>query len=54
MIITVLYIIFTIIGIVLFPIFTLGAVLIHYQHPILGAFAIIISVLSEYVNQTEK
>jgi hypothetical protein len=32
------------IGIFLFPIFTLGCVLIHYNHPILGLIAIVVSL----------
>ena len=32
-------------GILLFPIFTFGFVLIHFNHPLLGIFAIIISAL---------
>jgi hypothetical protein len=32
------------IGIIFFPVFTLGCVLIHYDHPILGVIAIIISI----------
>ena len=32
------------IGIFVAPVFTLGAVLIHYDHPLLGIIAIIISL----------
>jgi len=42
------------IGIVLFPIFTLGCVLIHYGHPYLGCTAIAASILEEVSNQKEK
>lgn len=37
----------TIIGIFMFPIFTLGCVLIHYNHEILGMIAIFYSILKE-------
>ena len=36
--------IFALIGIFCFPIFTLGCVLIHYGHDILGFIAILISI----------
>lgn len=37
----------TLIGILFFPIFTLGCVLIHYHHPYLGIIAIIVSILTD-------
>lgn len=39
--------IITLIGILFFPIFTLGCVLIHFDHPVLGLIAIIISLFKE-------
>lgn len=38
-------ILFTLIGIFLCPIFTLGCVLLHYNHDILGIVAIVYSIL---------
>jgi hypothetical protein len=38
---------FTFIGILVAPIFTFGCVLIHFDHPFLGIFAIVVSLLSE-------
>lgn len=35
----------TLIGIFYFPIFTLGCVLINYNHPVLGVIAIIASIV---------
>jgi len=35
----------TLLGILTAPIFTLGCVLIHYNHEVLGVFAIVVSVL---------
>jgi hypothetical protein len=35
----------TILGIIFCPILTFGAVLIHFGHPFLGIFAIIVSLL---------
>lgn len=35
----------TLIGIIIAPCFTLGAVLVYYDHPILGVIALIISVI---------
>jgi len=40
-----MFIFLTIIGIIFAPIFTLGCVLIHFDHEWLGVFAIIISLL---------
>jgi len=37
----------TFLGIFYAPIFTLGAVLIHYNHPILGVIAIVVSLLQD-------
>jgi len=37
----------TLIGIFLCPIFTFGCVLIHYDHPILGIIAIIVSMFGD-------
>jgi len=37
----------TLLGIFLFPVFTLGCVLIHYNHPILGVIAIIYSLFKD-------
>ncbi len=40
------------IGIFVAPVFTLGAILIHYDHPLLGIVAIIISLFfSDKKNQ---
>ena len=41
-----MYELITLIGIILFPIFTLGCVLIYYGHPILGIVALIVSLIS--------
>lgn len=38
-------IILTIAGILLFPILTLGCVLIYYGHPLLGTLAIVVSII---------
>lgn len=35
----------TFLGILIAPIFTFGCVLFHYNHPVLGVLAIIVSVL---------
>lgn len=42
----ILYYIATIIGIFEFPKFTLGCVLVHYGHPLLGVVAIVVSILT--------
>lgn len=39
------------IGIFSFPIFTLGAVLIHYDHPALGTIAILYSILKKMTEE---
>jgi len=36
---------FTLLGILFCPVFTLGCVLVHYDHPLLGILAIAISLL---------
>lgn len=39
--------ILTLIGAFKFPVFTLGCVLIHYNHPVLGIIIIIYSLLKD-------
>lgn len=53
MIKTILLIILTLIGAFKFPIFTLGCVLVHYNHPVLGVVVIIYSVLKGNNNDDE-
>ncbi len=43
----------TIIGVLTYPIFTLGCVLIHYNHPILGILIIIYSVCKDGDDEVE-
>lgn len=45
--------ILTLIGAYKFPVFTLGCVLIHYNHPVLGIVIIIYSLLKERDNDDE-
>jgi len=47
-------IILVLIGMLVAPIFTLGCVLIHYNHTILGIIAIIISILVSDDNNDKK
>ena len=44
-VIQVILFLLTLLGILTAPIFTLGCVLIHYNHEVLGVFAIVVSVL---------
>lgn len=42
---TILAVLLTFLGGFLFPMFTLGCVLIHYNHPILGTIFIVVSII---------
>ncbi len=44
----------TLIGLFFFPRFTLGCVLCHYDHEVLGVLAIIISFIETDDNKNEK
>lgn len=46
-------IIITLIGVYCFPIFTLGCVLIHYGHPVLGIIIIIYSLFKDGNDKVE-
>lgn len=53
MVTTILAILLTFFGALLFPMFTLGCVLVHYGHTILGIILIVISIivgLSKFVS----
>lgn len=43
-----MYLILTLIGIFIDPVFTLGCVLIHFDYPLLGTVAILYSILKDY------
>lgn len=42
------------IGIIFFPIFTLGMILCHYNHEVLGVIAIIYSLFNEGIDKKIK
>ncbi len=44
----------TFLGILIAPIFTLGCILIHYNHEWLGLFAIIISLINNNNNNNNN
>jgi len=50
---TIILIILTLIGVKTYPIFTLGCVLIHYNHPILGTIIIIYSIFKDDGDKVE-
>ncbi len=42
------------IGIFICPILTLGCILVHYDHEILGAIAIIVSLIDAWFEEVDK
>lgn len=53
MIQTIILTILTLVGIWKFPVFTLGCILIHYEHPVLGIIAIIVSIVNHKYEDEE-